>query len=369
MTRRERYLTILRHGRADALVWAPNFDHWLAVNRANGTVPAEYVGLSRNDVVRAVQATIWARTSLLHMEQPNVRVRHENTPTGDLRTIYETPIGCVETLQRYASDATRALFMVEHMVKRVEDVRVVAYMVRDTRWTLDAAPYWRCEREVADDGISLVSFPWAVPYIQFGKVDAGWLAGLLLLEDHPHEVQELLDAYAERSLEAAQLLAAGPCPVVNSPDNMDEWTMPPRAFLRHAVPYYREIAQALHQGNKTFKVHWCGRTKRLLPFVPGTGIDVVEAIVPVPMSDLTIPEALDMLRGEVVLQGGVPSILMCPQGGSRDDLRGYIGDLLAHVPHGERFVLGMSDNVPPDADFARVKLISEMVNAYDDTHR
>jgi hypothetical protein len=363
MTRRERYMTILMKGKADTLVWAPNFDHWLNVNRANGTVPKQYEGMSRNDIVRAVNATIWARTGILTAEQPNVRVRREEIPGASIRTTYETPVGTVETVHRYASDLTRALFLKEHMIKNVDDIRAVKFMVEDTKYTLDPEPFYQCEKEVGDDGISLVSLPVCVPFIEFGKSNAGWMRGLYLWNDHTKEVEDLLGAYADKAAEAANLLAQGPCPVIQSGDNMDELTMPPGLFKRYAVPYFKRIAKILHSGDKIFEVHWCGRTKRLLPLVPGTGIDVVEAIVPEPMTDLTMKEALDAVRGEVVIQGGIPAVLMCPQGGTRDDLKSYLRRLLETVPIGERFVLGMSDNVPPDADFDRVRMISDMVNA------
>jgi len=356
-------MAILRKGKADTIVWAPNFDHWLNVNRANGTLPEEYRGMSRNDIVRAVGATIWARTGVLRSECPDVRVRREEKPGEYIRTIYETPVGSVETLHRYATDFTRALFLKEHMIKRVEDIKVVKFKLRNTTCTLDPEPFFRYEEEVGDDGISLVGLPKCVPFIQFGKTDAGWVRGLYLWNDHTREVEELLEAYTEKALEAAELLSRSPCQVIQSGDNMDELMMSPSLFRRYAVPYYRQISEVLHRGNKIFQVHWCGRTKRLLPLVPGTGIDVIEALVPAPMTDLTVAEALEILRGEVVIQGGVPSILMCEQGGTREDLRRYVGELLDTVPIGEWFVLGMGDNVPPDADFERVRIISEMVNS------
>jgi len=367
MTRRERYMTILSKGKADTITWAPNFDHWLNVNRANDTVPDEFKGMSRNDIVRAVGGTIWARTGVIHSEQPNVRVTRHEDAGKSIRTVYETPVGCVETLHQYATDLTRALFLKEHMIKRVEDIEVVKFMAQDTRYTLDVEPFHQCEQEVGDDGVSLVGLPICVPFIQFGKTDAGWVQGVYLWYDHPREVEELLEVYTAKSVEAARLLAASPCKIIHSGDNMDEMTMPPNLFAKYAVPYYQRIAEILHAGDKIFEVHWCGRTKRLLPLVPGTGIDVVESIVPVPMSDLTVAEALDVLQGKVVLQGGIPSILMCEQGGTRDDLRRYVADLLRTVPIGEWFVIGMSDNVPPDADFDRVRIISEMVNALEPT--
>jgi hypothetical protein len=358
-------MTILRKCKADSTIWAPNFDHWLNVNRAKGTLPKEYVGLSRNDIARAAGATIWARTGILHVEHPNVEVVKEEKPGETIRTTYRTPVGEVETLHVYASDFTRALFLKEHMIKRVEDIAVVKYIAADARYTLDSAPYYQSEREVGDDGISLVGLPMCVPFIQFGKTDAGWVQGLYLWNDHRSAVEELLEAYTAKLIEAAKLLAQGPAEVVWSPDNMDELTMPPRLFKQYAIPYFQCIADILHNAGKILKVHWCGHSKRLLPLALGTGIDAVEAFSSAPMSDMTVQEALESVQGQIVLQGGVPAVLMCPQGGTRDDLRRYIEELLRRVPIGEKFVLGMGDNVPPDADFGRVKMISDIVNSLE----
>jgi len=54
LTKRERYLSALKNESVDSLVWAPNFDYWLAVNTAENTIPEKYRDMSRNDIVRAV---------------------------------------------------------------------------------------------------------------------------------------------------------------------------------------------------------------------------------------------------------------------------------------------------------------------------
>ena len=367
MTKRENYTRILNKQKADVTVWAPNFDHWLGVNRANNTVPVEYAGLERNDIVRKAGASIWARKGIIRADWPNVNIIRQEEPGNFIRTIYETPVGTVETLHKYASDLTRALFLKEHRIKNREDIGIVKFIVEDTVYTLDPQPFLDSEREVGEDGISLVSLPVCVPYIQFGKNDAGWENGIYLWHDYTEEVEDLMEAYRRKSEEAARLIAAGPALVVNSDDNMDQWTTPPSIFKKYAVPYYRSIAKILHGGGKLLQVHWCGRTQDLLPLVPETGIDVVEAVTVKPMADLTIPEALDKVGENVVIQGGIPSIMMCPQGCTRDELAAYVKDLLGQVPLGYRYVVGMSDNVPPDADFYRVRMISDIVNSLDGT--
>lgn len=363
MTRRERYMRILRKETADTVVWAPNFDHWLTVNRANGTLPAAYQGMSRNDVVRAVDATIWARSSVLKSSSPNVKVKKNELEDKYVRTEYQTPLGSVETLHVYASDMTQALFLKEHMIKRPEDVKVVRYLVEDVQYELAPDAFLECEAEVGDDGITVVGLPYCMPYIQFGKTDAGWERGIYLWQDHREEVEGLMEAYSQSVEEAAKIIAASPATVVQSGDNMDQWTTSPPLFREYGLPHYQRIARILHGAGKIFQGHWCGRTGHLLPMVQEAGLDVIEAVTVAPMDNLTIPEALDLAGDHVVIQGGIPSVSMCEQGGSRDELRDYVEELLSQVPLGRRFVLGMSDNVPPDADFERVRIISDIVNS------
>jgi hypothetical protein len=112
---------------------------------------------------------------------------------------------------------------------------------------------------------------------------------------------------------------------------------------------------------KLFEAHWCGRTGGLLPLVPGCGLDIVEAVVTRPMADISLAEALARLRGEVVLQGGLPAVLVCREGGSRADFERYLRDEILPLKGRRGFVLGMADNVPPNADFARVESVAELI--------
>lgn len=360
MTKRERYLTVLRKEKADRLSWVPNFDHWLSMNSQHHTVPDLYADMTRNDIVRTVGGTIWARCGLLRSQCENVTEVKEDSNDGSLRKItYKTPVGDVSTLHKRATDE---YYMTEHRIKTVDDIRVVKFIVENTKLYLDDTDFKKSEQDVKDDGISLTGLPFCMPFIQFGKTDCGWEKGIYLYYDHTQIVEDLMETYEKAIAEGARLLAGSCAEVINLGDNMDELTVSPTLFDTYAVPFYKRISKILHEGGKIFQVHWCGRTKMLLEKAVGTGIDVIEAVSVYPLDRITIPEVLEKAQG-ITIQGGVPSVLMCPQNASREQFESYMKDLLSKVPHGERFVLGMSDNVPPDADFGRVKMISDMVNS------
>ncbi|HNQ35963.1 MAG TPA: uroporphyrinogen decarboxylase family protein, partial [bacterium] len=278
LTRRENYTRILTRGNGDRLPFVPNFDYWYRVNRANGRIPEAYAGLSRNDLVRAVGATLWVRTNVLEpVLDPTVEVT-ERDDGRRRRTEYRTPVGTVSTLHEYADDSARTCYLMEHRIKRAEDIPVVKYLFEHTSLKADFTSFLESEAEVGEDGISLVGLPFCFPYIHFAKQEAGYQAGIYLYADYPELVEELMEVIARVNLAGAELLASGPALVVQQGDNMDEWTTPPNLFKRLAVPYFRRVAEILHRAGKIYQGHWCGRTEHLLPLVPGSGLDVIEAV-------------------------------------------------------------------------------------------
>jgi hypothetical protein len=362
VSRKDQYLKALRNRRFERLTWAPNFDYWLTVNTRNDTLPEGCRDLSRNDIVRAVGGTIWSRVSTVQPRHRYVRTERVEIGPGRWREIIHTPAGDLSTLYLVGGGEDHPLVLEEHPVKGVQDLPALLAMIRDTEFEVDGEPARRELRQVGQDGIVLDCCP-CVPFLQFGKADAGWEQALYLWYDHRQAVEEVLSAYAQVHLEHIRLAAENsPAPVVHLGDNMDQLMVSPDMFRRYALPFYAEAARHVQAAGKLLEVHWCGRTGKLLPLLPGSGVDIVEAVVTAPMSDLTLEQALESLEGKVVLQGGLPSVLMCPQGGTRADLENHVAHIVQDLHPVRGFILGMADNVPPDADFQRVSMVSQMVS-------
>ncbi|HOX38047.1 MAG TPA: uroporphyrinogen decarboxylase family protein [Candidatus Brocadiia bacterium] len=367
MTRKERYLAALRGRQTDELVWAPNFDWWYSINRQQGTIPEAYAGLEPNDLIRAVDATIWRRVGIMKSSRDGV-TSESRTEDGRRVTITKTPVGEVRTVHIQASDFSGAWFLKEHAVKTVDDLRVMRYIVESEHDEPHFEPALKALKEVGDDGIVLTCLH-AVPYIQFAKVDVGYEDAFYLMQDYPKEVDEFLEVCMAKFLEAYRIAAKCPLELISNGDNMDCWTTPPDYFKKYAIPYYHAVREILHPAGKIAQGHWCGRVEGILSLVPDCGLDVIEAVTPRPMTRLDMVDALDVCSGKVVIQGGLPSILMCEQGGTRDDLARFLNDLLDKIGHRPGFILGMGDNVPADADFHRVRMVSDIVNDYNRNRR
>lgn len=364
MTNRERMLLGLSGGQPDRIAWAPNFDWWLGINSRNGTLPEEYRGLNRNDIVRKVGAAIWSRAGLIGSNGSSEVKTKSHTEGDKTYTIYETPVGSVSTMHQTASELTKAVFLKEHIVKNVEDLKVLRFIIENTTYYPTYDSFIKADEEVGDDGIALYMGVPSVPMIQLMKSHIGWVNGLYMLHDHAEEMEKTADVIAQKAVEASELIADSPAKVAETGDNLDERTFSPKLFERYGLPYYKQISKILHKNDKIFKCHACGFIKHLLPMLKDSGLDAIEAFPTTPMNDLTIREAREKLDGKVSIMSGIPSVIMFRKVLSDDKFRDYVSKLLDDIQPANGFVLGMADNVPADADFDRVAMISQIVDDY-----
>lgn len=359
MTQKERYEIALSGKAADMVPWAVNFDHWWDVNKKQGTLPRKYVGLTRYEIWRSLGVAMWARTRLYKEERPNVKQTHSVDGSVEIVS-YETPVGTLYEKYQLATDFTRARFLVEHMVKSLEDLPAYKFYVQDTVATPDYTHALRMMEDVGDDGIVLAPGP-DTPYQAFMISVAGWVTGIYMLMDHPSEVEEVFEIMAEKNLETYEIMARSPVWVYQEGDNMDVMTSPEH-YRKYVIPFGKRAAAVHHKHGKLYQSHYDGSIGNHLPLIPETGLDCIEAVTPAPMGDFTMKDAFRHLGGKVVMQGGVPSVTLC-HGFPLDELKGLVLEALELGKQGG-FVLGMGDNVPPDADFSRIDFITELVEKH-----
>ena len=360
MTKRERYLNAMLAKPVDELVWAPNLDYWLYVNTSEGTLPDKYVGMSRNDIVRSIGGYIWNRAGGLKTVH-DISVRERHTAEGaTLVHEYETPIGTIREVFNESEGKKRSKSLVEHFVKDMDSLKIMKYIVEATHYEADYEATNNALRETGNDGIVLNQY-FCVPFIQFAKTDVGYINALYMWNDFKKVIDEYLNLIQLKFLQGYSVLADGPADVIATGDNMDGFMISPDIFSEYAIPFYKEVKKICAAKGKIFEGHWCGRTQILLPMSLGCGLDVLEAIVTRPMADISLCEALDILDGKIVLQGGVPAVLVCDEGGSGNEFERYIKETILPLKKRRGFILGMSDNVPPNADFSRIEAVEELI--------
>ena len=79
------------------------------------------------------------------------------------------------------------------------------------------------------------------------------------------------------------------------------------------------------------------------------------------MTSLRLDEFFALLGDDRTIWGGIPSILLCPEVTSWGEFREHIDRLLADYGHRGHFVLGVSDMVTAEAEWDRLRYISDAV--------
>jgi len=90
---------------------------------------------------------------------------------------------------------------------------------------------------------------------------------------------------------------------------------------------------------------------------------VAESVCPRPMTRCTLREARAGMGPRTTVWGGIPSLALLPAHMDDRAFDAYLDDLFAEARSGRRLILGVSDNVPPDADLGRLDRIRDSIGA------
>jgi len=183
------------------------------------------------------------------------------------------------------------------------------------------------------------------------------------LTDHPREVQQVVEDMTPFYDQLVRVLAASPAEAVLMGANYDDTITYPPLFEAHILPWLQRWADILHAGGKLFLSHCDGENEGLLPLLAASGIDVAESVCAPPMVQCGLTAMRRAFGGKITIFGGVPSVVLLEESTTDDEFEAHMRNLFAEIAPGDRFILGVSDMVPPDAKWERLVRIAEMVAA------
>jgi len=139
--------------------------------------------------------------------------------------------------------------------------------------------------------------------------------------------------------------------------------MTPRPlFERLILPYAREFTQAMHKAGKLCALHADADLSGPLDLVLETGMDVAECFACHPLVPLRLEEAREKWKGRITIWGGFPSTLLEPSA-SDSEFQSYLSWFETHIADGRAIIVGVSDNVMPDALWPRLVELAQRVRA------
>jgi hypothetical protein len=262
---------------------------------------------------------------------------------------YSTPVGSVSVTEKrepgvgqwHAQRSWKDVspWQTERLIKDPDDYRVVQYLVENTEYIADYFPIEQATDWLGDEGVVLTSLPHSP--MQTLMIDwVGSEGGKFYydLADYPDLVEELYHALCRSREPLHEIAARAPAPIVLCGDNVDGFLVSPNLFEKYFVPVYESQAKLIHAQDRLMAVHMDGRLDALKRLIAGTSIDIVEAVHPPPMGDLSIGEALAAWPDKAVWVGFPGSVYVHGSTATR----AYALDLLRNAGEGDRLVVEMS---------------------------
>jgi len=362
LTRKELNLAIFE-GTAEAVLWQPRLETWIAHHQAQGTLPERFRGLDYWGIYDALRCSVRyaASVGLESYEEPADVERHEEqsgkfyittarTPCGEVRTVYQD-------VWRDGKLWNRRI--VEFPVKTVEALRVVTDLVERQQFRANVAAFHEAAERMGHRGEPTL-FLSSSGFTELIKNWCGLIDTYYLLHDHPAEVEAYLEACDRRDDRMVEAALQLPCRLFNLGDHATNEFTPPPILKRYLIPRWQRISARLHAAGRFVHTHWDGNSRTMLPYLQETGLDGVEALPPAPMGDMTLEEIKAAVKDNIVCLDLLPAIHFLPHFTLQEtlDFARRVIDLFA-----PRLILGISDEISQVGEIEKVEAVGELVES------
>lgn len=261
-----------------------------------------------------------------------------------VRRTLRTPVGEVSQLLEPDPAYETSNWIHEHFLKGPDDYRTMEYIVRDPIYRDNHAAIREAARRVGEDGIVFVRV--AKSPIQEILYQ---MAGLEQFALDYHERRDLLDSLHACMVERYQALyalaAAAPVEILQLGDNIAADVVGSERFRTYLMPEYVKLSAALAGTGKLVAVHMDGRLKGLLPEIAAARFDILEAMTPPPMGDVSVKAARAAWPDKALWINFTSSVHLEPP----PAIEAHTRQLLAEAGGTAGFAISVTEDAPVEA--------------------
>lgn len=363
MDDRERILSLFSGRVPDRVPWFGDLTYWAGAMERRGEVPAGYQRSA--DYYRfhrdlGVGFYLQGYSPFRVVDEGDVR--HEEHWSGDVHhRALITPLGTLHETWQYLPQSY-ATAPVEHLVKTVDDLRVLRYWWERIQYAADYAEAERRRALVEDLGVVLCYLPRS-PLMEMVTTLVGIGTLVELWSEAPDELEETLQVMAPTSDRAAALAVAAPVDCLMIPENLSSEVVGKHFYRQYVRPWESRWLERIHAAGKVSYIHMDGTLRGLIGDVARTGFQVIEAATPLPVGDVAMADLRALVEPQTILWGGLPGTYFTPLVSDAEFER-HTREMLDVMVADRRMVLGVADQVPPDGLRSRVARVVQLVEQY-----
>ncbi len=346
------------------IIWQPRIGCWYTDKIFAGEpFPAPFTGMDLYEIYRELDcsARLYEYNACFRrVEHPAVHYTEQTLNETDTQTTIHTPVGKQVRVTRRTTSNWHIITL-KWEVENEQELKVATWREENTDWRWDEEKYRDLQDQVGDLGAPTMFMPrMNVQSLYIEKM--GVEKGIYAIYDWPDTVAAYFRALEESHDRLIDVINASPVDIINFGENIHAGTLSPPLFLEYHLPACQRRCERLHSAGKFVCSHWDGDTRPLLPYAKDTGLDGIEAITPQPQGDVTLEEIKEALGDDIFLMDGIPAIYF-------DDT--FSVEVLKTCTHrlielfAPKLVLGISDEISSTGDLERVRVVGEIVDAYN----
>jgi len=362
MTDRECFEAVLHGKTPERIPWTPRLNIWYEYHKANHSLPDPYKKMDMEGLRKNLNAGRSVRNGrIFNIDYTQSRLSTVKTNDGFMNIIENSKGVITESYASSGKNAGTAIkpARMEFFLKDKNDYDVMIEHIRSMRYTPCFEEYQAYDCEIGDDALPLCIIG-DVPATTIIRDYIGYNDGYFHLSDFDEKFEDLLFTF-DKALEAMhEILLKSPAKLFLHGMHFDSQMTPPPFFKQYILPYYKKLTPRTRNAGKYIAIHQDGDAFHLVDLIAESGIDVADCLCTDPMAQLTLEKAYDAWRDKVVIWGGIPSIILNPDSCSEHVFLEFAG-LAVDLAKSGHMLLSVSDNVMPEADIERVRIISEML--------
>jgi len=308
-----------------------------------------------------------------HSDYP-YRVELQNLPIQcqddgeNLTTTIQTPVGNIYShlyrTDQMKRDGISLPFVKHYPLPNLDDLDALCIVFDHIAVVPSPISYSCFQKRIGDQGIAVARGPMAASPMHLILHELTPMDQFFYFyHDARDDLNRLCDHMTPFFDAALDALIECDAEVVFWGANYDQDLTWPPFFIEEITPWLQKVADRLHRAGKLFLTHCDGENRNLLPLFPDCRFDVAESVCPAPMTQCTLPE-LRLAIPNITIWGGIPSIALLQSNMTDVEFKDYLDEIFDNLGAGDHLILGVSDNVPPDADMARLEQIREKVEGF-----
>ena len=375
----------------DVIPFSPRIDLWFNSNKVRGTLPGKYRNAKNADEIALSEG--WALNKVIlefmaygedaisdralgvyriptqgfisNLSEDVKRKIYKNN--DEFHVEYRTPVGNISGTFVLNEEMRRSGISIpwikEHTLKTPSDCRTLGFIFENIHVEPAYEEFLRWADNIGENGMPVAyALTAGSPMHHIMKIFLDSTNFYYHYKDNHKEMLELEDKIGTYFKKVIDVIAESPAEVILVGANFDDMLTYPPFFKIHILPWLQMASDKFHQKNKLLLSHTDGENKGLLDLLYESGIDIADSVCPYPMTKISIGEYYRKWSNKITLMGGIPSNIMLKDCSSDAGFDEFVEKLFIDVYPGTRFILGIADNTPPDADFERLRRIQKKVN-------